>query len=280
MRGRFLFVVSVALGLSVSSVSAANYKIDWYVIGAGGGAASSASYTVNATIGQPVAGFVSGASILHWIGFWAGEAPTPTVATSIHDVKLLPDGTFVSTAGKIATTAASEFSNFFYIEEADRSSGLRVAIPAQAVVGLVRGSKVDVLGTLATTADGERQIAGTVVVIGATQTPLEPLGMPNNRLGGGDLGSPPLGQMGVTGGFGLNNIGLLVKSWGEVTSAGAGFVTIDDGTGPIRVDTSVLVSQPVVGSYISVVGLSSLRQNGPDHDRLLLPRAGGDVTEP
>ena len=51
------FVPAVLLALVTSSSAlAANYAIDWYSINSGGGKMSSASYGLNGTLGQSVAG--------------------------------------------------------------------------------------------------------------------------------------------------------------------------------------------------------------------------------
>ena len=152
-----------------------------------------------------------------------------------------------------------------------------MAAPASAVAGLARGSVVNVIGTMDTTPSGERQISGSIVIIGVTVQAPGPLGMPNRSLGGGDLGLPPMGQYGVTGGSGTNNIGLLIRAWGYVTAVGSGYVEIDDGSGPVRVDTSTLVAPPVQDDHVSVTGVSSLYSPAADRLPVVLPRADGDV---
>ena len=234
-------------------------------------------YKLNSTVGQPAAGFTKSTSFLHWIGFWAGEVPEPEVVPDIGAAKMLPDGTFVSISGKIATTSEADFTGFFYIEEEGRFSGIRVAMPGGPVAGLLRGHVVNVIGTLTTIGD-ERQLSGPIVIIVGTHAPLAPVGMPNRTVGGGDMGSLPLGQYGVTDGVGLNTVGLLIQTWGRVTATGDGYVVVDDGSGtPVRVDTSTLASPPDSNEYVSVIGISSLYKPGADRLRLILPRGGSDV---
>ena len=72
-------------------------------------------------------------------------------------------------------------------------------------------------------------------------------------------------------------MGLLIKTWGQVSSVGDGYVMVDDGSGPVRMDTSALASQPELYSYISVVGISSLHSAGSLYG-LVLPRDESDVT--
>ena len=278
LRKAASFVSLVALALCAAAF-AQGYRIDWYSINSGGGLVTGGGYKLNSSIGQSAAGFVSNTSYLHWIGFWAGDLPEPTVPESIGAAKMLPDGTYVSISGRIATTSASDFNAFFYVEEEDRSSGIRVAVGAP-VAGLLRGSVVNVIGTLGTTPEGERCLTSPIVIIAGTHTPLTPLGMPNKSVGGGDWGVPPLGQAGVTGGVGLNNVGLLIQTWGRVTEKGAGYLLITDGSGDaVRVSTAGLSTIPEVGDYISVIGISSLYRPASDRLRYVMPRGSSDIEE-
>ena len=286
MKNLTLLITMALLGL-VASGAIAQYQINWYSINSGGGLVTGGGYKLNSTIGQPAAGFVQNASFLHWIGFWAGEVPNPTIVGAVSAAKLLQDGTFASISGKIATTSETDFSGFFYIEEADRSSGIRVAVPAGPIAGLARGSTVNVIGTMGTTSAGERQLTGPIVIIVGSATPLLPLGMNNVTLGGGKLGVPPLGQYGVTGGFGVNNVGLLVQTWGRVVETGVGYVVIYDGSVdgsgtaiPVRVSTTGLAVPPGMDEYVTVIGISSLYMPGAERLRLVLPRGDLDIGRP
>jgi hypothetical protein len=282
-RTASVFVATMVVLLVLGGANAADYKIDWYSVNSGGGLVAGGSYKLNSSIGQPAAGFVQSASFLQWVGFWAGEVPTPTAASTIAGAKSLPDGTFMCIAGKIATSAGTDFADFFYVEETGRPNGIRVAAPPGPIAGLARGSVVNVIGTLGSTAAGERQLTGPIVIIIGSRAPLTPLGMPNRAVGGGNLGNPPQGQYGVAGGSGLNNVGLLIRTWGRVVGGGPDYVLIDDGSGtPVRVDVSKLVAPPGMGQYVTVIGISSLYQATPgaDRQRFVLPRADGDVKEP
>ena len=275
----YYIIACMVLTLTCIPVLAQSYELKSSTISSGGGVSTSASYKLVGTVGQPSAGFSSNANLLHWIGFWAGEVPTPKVVTNIADVKLLADGILISTTGKIVTSGVGDFSNFFYIEDPARISGIRVAAPPSAVVNIARGSVVNVIGTLGTTAFGERQLVGPLVIISSSTAPLAPLGMNNRSIGGGDLGNAHSGQIGVTGGSGVNNVGLLVSTWGRVVEVDSGYVLVDDGGGPVRVDTTTLASQPLKGSYINVIGISSLYVDTytADYLRLILPRNNKDI---
>jgi len=56
-----------------SLASAQNYQIDWYVIGSGGGEASSSNYQTNSTIGQALTDQSSSASFIVQSGYWVGS---------------------------------------------------------------------------------------------------------------------------------------------------------------------------------------------------------------
>ena len=293
---RLLGIIMLALlcALVCGGAMAGEYNLDWGVVAGGGDSGTSASYRLTVTAGQPAAGFAQGTSQLHWIGFLTGEMSMPTVAPSILAAKFMPDGTFVSLAGRIATSGIGDFPAFFYVEELDRINGIRIAAPPSAVSGLARGSVVNVIGTLGTTPNDERQLTGPIVIIASTAEPLAPLSMSNAWLGGGDIPrDPPIGQYGVwrwqtrrednkwvrkwLPSPDLNNIGLLIQTWGKVTAVGAGYVEIDDGEGPVRVDTATLASQPALDSYVSVIGISSIHKTETDRRRLVLPRGDLDV---
>ena len=279
---RLLLAVGVAAiaALLPAIGSASTYQINWHSINSGGGLVAGGSYKLNSSVGQPTAGFVQSIDYLHWVGFWAGQVPDPTPVPTIGVAKLLPDGTLVSIAGKVATTSETDFADFFYVEESDRTGGIRVSTPGAPIVGLIRGTVVNVIGVLDTTSAGERQITGPMVIIVTTTAPLGPLGMCSRSVGGGDWGSPPLGQYGVHDGYGLNNVGLLIHTWGRVELEGPDYVLIDDGSDTqVRIDTTNLVLPPTVDEYVSVIGISSLYQSAPDgyRFRFVLPRTDEDI---
>ena len=184
-------------------------------------------------------------------------------AANLNGLKAYPDGEWVAAAGKIVTAA---FDGFFYIEDPDRTSGIKVVSGEPVSVG----EAVNVEGALGT-AENERHIqAGRVQNLGPA-TPLEPLGMTNRALGGGDLASG--GQVGVTGGNGLNNVGLLVRTCGRVTSAGADSFTLSDGSGPdVKVVVPDTLSIPAPGPFVGVTGISSCGIEGSDTVRIIRMR--------
>jgi len=93
-----------------------------------------------------------------------------------------------------------------------------------------------------------------------------------------------LGQRCVTGGFGLNNIGLLVKSWGKITEIDTAnpptYYWMTDGSG---VDTAVNLEVapgqviPIgdlqVDSFVTPVGISTMTAVGDNYIRVVYPDA-------
>lgn len=197
--------------------------------------------------------------------YWMTSA-RPSVA------KALGDGTERSLKG-FGVSAA--FDGFFYIEAADRNSGIRVD---KANHGVHAGDKVTVSGTLATNSDCERFIQASAVVPSGIGL-VEALLLPNRSIGGGDWLYDPLtgaGQRGQTDVAHLTNIGLLVSTTGKVTHTDTGFFylddgsMLDDGSGYIGVQvTTEGLSMPAFDSYVKVTGVSSCYRAGSDLFRLI-----------
>jgi hypothetical protein len=179
------------------------------------------------------------------------------------------------------------FGDYLYVETYDRCMGIKVhksglggAIGVDAMVA-VSG----VIGS----SDGERYIEADTVAAGAGTKVIAPLGMPNPSLGGGDWSydaDTGAGQQGVKDGRGSNNIGLLVRTWGEVTAYDAhnGWFYIDDGSAladgsshtGVYVDAAGLTVP--TGGYVAVTGISSCRILGGSVVRVLKPRHQSDIT--
>ena len=179
---------------------------------------------------------------------------------SAAEAKSLADGERARLAGRVVTLGNPGHQGAFYVEELNRIIGLRVLgdeIPAQ-------GDMVSISG-LMSTVEGERAIVGADVahISSSNALPL-PLGLWNLRLGGAANQYSP----GVTGGFGLQNIGLLVRIWGRVMHIGEGYLYIDDGsalrdgtnTGPQENVGVRVICNPTgytAGQFLSVTGISS-----------------------
>ncbi len=189
----------------------------------------------------------------------------------------------VVTAGTDCTTLgdnASSLPNAFYVEDADRSGGIRVETSAGEVV---EGEVVTINGIIHKTVSGatprERYIEATEVDSVGSQSVPSPLGMTNKMLGG----SAPAGSPGVLNGTGLLNVGLLVRVWGSITYVGSDCFYIGDGStlrdgnvrgAPVIVpldgsapDSSASpvgvrvycgsLAKPGLGDYVAVTGISS-----------------------
>ncbi|HPP75376.1 MAG TPA: hypothetical protein PLU88_09670, partial [Armatimonadota bacterium] len=87
---------------------------------------------------------------------------TGTTVDTIAQAKALPDGTLVSISGKVVSAGTVDFGDKFYIQEADRSSGIQVNL-GKPFPWIDDGIIVSVRGIL-TTKDGERIITNASVV--------------------------------------------------------------------------------------------------------------------
>lgn len=182
----------------------------------------------------------------------AGTAPSPSIA----ELWAMPNGSLVTLNTKIVTGG---FGDHFYIQEPDRTAGIRVAGSAPAALG----SMVSVTGILQVV-EGERQVNPTSVTVysGGNGVP-EPLGWNVRAIGGGARGGTP----GLPGSFGLNNVGLLGRVAGRVVGLGSGsWFYLDDGSGTVAGEgfagLRVLSAKQVrVGELVVVTGISSVALN-------------------
>lgn len=190
------------------------------------------------------------------------EMGRPTLAT-VGRVKAMPDGSPVDVYGKIVT-GVFPTDGCIYVEEADRSGGVRVVT---SQTGLAVGDRVDIGGCMGTrTVSGyaaERQILATSVTRTSSGGWLDPVAMTCASVGGAAI--PPY-VPGVKNGSGANNMGSLVKITGRVTRIVSTYLFVDDGSGVENVSGSgpeigVMVralSAPgfATGSVVSVTGIT------------------------
>ncbi len=137
-----------------------------------------------------------------------------------------------------ARTITAKFANRFYVEEADRLSGICVDATTTSTVG----QKIPIFGKLGLL-DGERALRHCKVIEpGSAGADIDPLAMITRSIGGGVLGyqdgvwsldsvkTPDEGFVNEwLQSMALNNIGLLVTTFGNVTYAGDGYFYVDDG---------------------------------------------------
>ncbi|NLN75963.1 MAG: S8 family serine peptidase [Armatimonadetes bacterium] len=190
------------------------------------------------------------------------QGPIWSFATESAPITKPADGTFIQLP-QVAVTSANP--DFFYVETANRESGIRVEKIAH---GLNIGSVINIGGILRTNSNFERYIEDADITNAPITMLIEPLGIVNKSVGGGDWFYNPstgAGQRGIDGCSGLNNIGILVSIWGKVTERGRHWFYVDDGsrvadgTGIVGIYCEVPegVATPLVGDFVKVTGISS-----------------------
>lgn len=215
-------------------------------------------------------------------GYLAGRVIERTywISATKTNAREYADGDGIMTAPMIVTRGTSASDHYCYVENQDRTSGTRVQVGDTDTV--TEGDLVSVVGRFATNGAGERFIDQAVVtVVGTPADPILPLCMPNRSLGGGDWNydsESGAGQKGVTGGTGLNNIGLLVRTTGCVSTSGSSDFYITDGSGAdVRVVVPSGVSRPAAETYVGVTGVCSCELQGQDIVPVLLARNADDI---
>ncbi|MGC8861789.1 MAG: hypothetical protein ACP5R5_03325 [Armatimonadota bacterium] len=200
------------------------------------------------------------------------------------EAKRLSDNTWVKLTDKVVTFTSTA-QGFTYVEDRDRTSGIRVASASSAIAV---GDRVTVEGNVTTRilsgVASERQISSATLTKTGTG-PVRPVVLKCLSVGGGPAG--PL-VPGVVGGIGLNNIGLLVKIAGRVTSKLNDTLWVDDGSkiADPSGKTGVLVKCPDtsipanVGDFVSVVGVveGSVPVGYPGNRRQIRIRTYADLT--
>ncbi|MDO8586337.1 MAG: hypothetical protein Q7T82_04795 [Armatimonadota bacterium] len=103
---------------------------------------------------------------------------------------------------------------------------------------------------------------------------LAPLAMGNAATGGTAAGL----QQGIKNAFGLNNIGLLVATFGKFTYVDPTTFTLDDGSGAnVKCMAPTGVSIQPGWKYVAVTGISSCEKVGAGLHRLLRVRCREDI---
>jgi len=196
--------------------------------------------------------------------------------------KLLEDLWAVDVSGLIVSRT---FTGYFYAQTEDRSVGVRVE--SQSIV--YEKDRVDVVGVVRTNSAGERYIDASAVTLVGTVADLRPIGFVNGRIGGGDWfynESTGAGQKGIAGASGLNNIGLVIRTWGRVTYANTDYFYLDDGSalndGSGHIGLKVWapgLTIPAQGSRAQVTGISSCFKPDGNLRRLILVSTPDDIVE-
>jgi|GEM_PF-839279 len=190
----------------------------------------------------------------------------------IADLKILPDKSVVQlTQPKVVTFAYDdELGKACYIEDGNRAAGIKVILLPWMRVPSV-GEWMTLVGTMCTDNGGERYVhADSVIKATGTSAPSAFI-VNASRLGGGAFRyqqNNGAGQQGVSGGLGLNNIGLFIRSSGRVMATGENYLYLDDGMqihdgtytdGKANKGVRVLGDNAGVipGDYVTVNGISS-----------------------
>ncbi|NLN75047.1 MAG: family 10 glycosylhydrolase [Armatimonadetes bacterium] len=140
---------------------------------------------------------------------------------SIQEAKGLADGDVVALP---MLPVSAKFADMFYIAQPNRTSGIRVESEDEVEVG----GNVRVLGIVGIAETGERAILDAIVADNAPGTLIAPWLMTGKSIGGSAFN---VLTPGITDGVGLNNLGMLVRIAGKVTTINPDGLTLDDGSG-------------------------------------------------
>lgn len=178
--------------------------------------------------------------------------------SSVGAVRLLPVGSSGWLSSGVVVAGPDLIGNGFYVESVDRSSGLRITTDRTANVGDV----VSIFGSLALSGN-EKVLQAYDVITRSSGSPLPGiLGLDANRLLG----------------YGLDSVGKLVKTWGQVTGVDSAFpakwFTILNGNGtPTTCIVPTTIAPPTSG-YVTVQGICSVAPTGQS---IIYVRSQGDI---
>lgn len=203
-------------------------------------------------------------------GHFDGISVSPVVPCTIGQMKAQTPGTPVFTATDKVVSAVID-ANTFYMQEEDRSSGIRVTTTEPH--GAAVGQRVRLRGSLVASAS-EAFIADAVVLsLSSGQAP-RALAMECGAVGGRGSGLQPA----VGSAIGPGNTGLFIRTWGRVAAADSTGFDIENRRGAslrcwlAGADTAV---QP--GDYVGASGISSAAASGSEISALLLVSSVADV---
>lgn len=203
----------------------------------------------------------------------------------IGDIRNNANGADVTIPCGIVTAGIDQFYGNFYVEALSGTSGIRIYAPtAKAYVGdLLR-----ITGKILTQS-GERYVTTPVITPLGKGTALKPVYLTGKDIGGC---APNPYTLGVYQSTGLYNVGLLIKTFGKVTTVNSTYryFYIDDGSGRndltgnagIRVSTSSLASgnvinMPAAGTYVTVTGILTTLTSQSKTIPSIRPRTQSDI---
>jgi len=214
---------------------------------------------------------------------------TATPLARISDAWPYGDDVMLSLTGKAVTAAfaaAEPAEASLWIEEADRTAGMRVAYAGTSASW--QDHLVTVVGALDSSVRPRTLVATSVQDLGPASPKIAALEMVARGLGGSDFNAKTLS---ITGGVGRYNAGLLVKVAGNVTFAdnttdpSNRFFYVDDGS-PLAVSDGSghagvkvkcgTVAAPTSG-MVKVTGVVSMELSPNGYVPVLIIRDAGDV---
>jgi hypothetical protein len=188
---------------------------------------------------------------------------TATVNPGVHigDMKQMTDGlVFYRDGLPPEGPVVIDSTSGYYAQEPDGSAGIRFTFAGGPPSGSAAGQRIQFQGMLYT-AQGERFLRVTSAYI-TTPGPQKVVAMPVKSVGGGNWHWDPVmhtGQQGVAGGVGLNNVGLLVRTYGKYAKVSSTLFTVDDGSGAaLRCYVPSSVTLQTYWTDVIVTGVSSV----------------------
>ncbi len=198
------------------------------------------------------------------IARWGCESAVMTIP----EAKLSFDNRLVTLTGVVSTMADQPVFYVSEVTEGIQVSGIRVEMEDN---NLTAGQRVNLIGRLATNSNGERYIRAwsAQAIEPATARPFY---LVAKNLGGGPFGfAGGAGQEGVTGGVGLNNIGLLVKVFGRFTYVDSNTFLLDDGSAQVKCAVTPDITIDPSWQYVVVTGIvSCIRDQQGIHPQLIV----------
>lgn len=217
---------------------------------------------------------------------WSYTVTVPVAR--IADLKGLPDSTPIALPAKTVTAGTDQLSYTCYIEEEDRSSGIKIF---GSTFTALQGSGITVTGLMGTSS-GERIINNpSITTTGAPYPIPQPLAMQTQYVCGGVLNSL---TPGVTGNVHINSTGLVVQVQGIVTyvnTVGKYFYVDDgcrlnDGSGQTGLmvhcggrPTGSDIILPEQNSIVTAAGIASCRTLAGKIVPALRVRSQSDIVE-
>jgi len=177
------------------------------------------------------------------------------------------DGQQVRLTGKVAISATGSIPGAFYIEEPNRSAGIRVS---DTGISVAEGNVIEVLGPVVVV-NGEKTIVSPTVTITGTSTPPAPVTM--------SLATLCEGAKDTTGRKGIRTVALPVKVVGRVVAIDGEGALLDNGAGgPIVRMKCAQKMQVALDQWVLVAGICSVANGSTGIGGVILVERPSDVT--